>query len=253
MDRLDIDDRLSQIRTQWSALLGSALLGSHVVQDATIATHRQLADRYLGAVYQYLLGAVRDADLASELCQEFALRFLRGDFRNVHPDRGRFRDYIKVVLINLINDTHRRKKNSPVQLDKLEDFPGQVVNDESTESEFIARWREELVACTWESLRHANPTYYAVLRMRIEEPDLPSPSMAERLSEQLGRAISADNVRKTLERAQAKFAESLFEEVGRSLDSTDLDEIEAELRALDLLRYCRSTWERRRAKSPPHP
>jgi RNA polymerase sigma-70 factor (ECF subfamily) len=243
MDSLEIGDRLSQIRTHWSALLGK-----HETGVGTGTTRNQLIDRYLGAVYRYLLGAVRDPDLASELCQEFALRFLRGDFRGAQPDRGRFRDYVKTVLVNLVNDTHRRRQNAPVQVAELHNFPSPARNDTSAEPDFAASWREELLACNWDSLRNANPTYFTVLWLRVEEPDLQSPEMAKRLSVQLGRTITPDNVRKSLERAQAKFAELLFDEVGRSLETTDLDRIEAELLALDLLRYCRTTWERRRAK-----
>jgi hypothetical protein len=47
---------------------------------------------YHRAVHRYLLGALRDEDAAEELFQEFALRFVRGDFRWADRGRGRFRD-----------------------------------------------------------------------------------------------------------------------------------------------------------------
>ena len=59
-----------------------------------------LIRRYAGAVHRYLLGAVRDPDVAAELSQEFALRFLRGDFHWADPARGRFRDFVKQALHN---------------------------------------------------------------------------------------------------------------------------------------------------------
>ena len=43
-----------------------------------------------------------------------------------------------------------------------------------------------------------------------------------------------------------KFAALLLEEVARSLETSDPPALEEELRALDLLRYCRSALERRR-------
>jgi hypothetical protein len=52
-------------------------------------------------------------------------------------------------------------------------------------------------------------------------------------------------VRKTLQRAQAKFADLLVEEVATSLESATEEELQSELRELELLRYCRSALERR--------
>lgn len=244
MDRLDLDNRLSQIRTHWSAVLDAKATSS------AGSPHAELVDRYLGATYRYLLGAVRDPDLAAELTQEFALRFLRGDFRGARPNRGRFRDYLRAVLVNLVNDAFRHRQRAPRQWAQLEEVAAvELPGDE--DREFLASWREELLSCAWEALRGENPTYFAVLRLRVEEPDLLSPAMADRLTSVLGREFTAVNVRKTLERAQAKFAEVLFTEVGRSLHTGDPAMIEEELRVLDLLRYCRSAWERRRGKRTP--
>jgi DNA-directed RNA polymerase specialized sigma24 family protein len=47
---------------------------------------------------------VRDPEVADDLAQEFALRFLRGDFQRADPERGRCRDYLKRALINLVHD-----------------------------------------------------------------------------------------------------------------------------------------------------
>jgi RNA polymerase sigma factor (sigma-70 family) len=246
MDSLEFGNRLSQIRTHWSVLLGA-----QSAQAPAEIPHRALVEHYLGAAYHYLLGAVRDPDLAEELCQEFALRFLRGDFRRVRPGRGRFRDYLRVVLINLVNDARRQARNAPRQGDQWDAWSTPIDVEESEAAEFAASWREELIRCSWEALRMANPTFYAVLRLRIEEPELPSPAMAQRLSVQLGRELTAVNVRKALERAHFKFAECLLEEVRRSLGSDDLEAVEAELEELDLLRFCRSAWERWRANQVP--
>ena len=56
------------------------LLGDR--QAASDAQLRLLLD-YSGAVSRYLLGALRDNEAADELAQEFAVRFIRGDFRGV--------------------------------------------------------------------------------------------------------------------------------------------------------------------------
>ena len=71
-----------------------------------------------------------------------------------------------------------------------------------------------------------------------------SPEMADRLTAQLGKPMTPENVRKTLQRAQAKFADLLLDRVAESLDDPSAD-LEAELKELDLLRYCRSALARR--------
>ncbi len=68
--------------------------------------------RYGGAVQRYLLASVRDPDAASDLAQEFALRFLRGDFHRADPGRGRFRDFVKRAIYHLMIDHFRERKKS---------------------------------------------------------------------------------------------------------------------------------------------
>jgi hypothetical protein len=58
--------------------------------------------------------------------------------------------------------------------------------------------------------------------------------------------MTAENVRKALQRAHAKFAELLVDRVAESLTDPTPAELEDELRALDLLKYCRPALERRK-------
>src|SRR5262249_8409202 len=79
-DRVDADDpnpHLSQIETHWSAVF----LAHRGPRDAAAEAQRALMERYGGAVHRYLLASLRDPEAADDLAQEFALRFLRGDFR----------------------------------------------------------------------------------------------------------------------------------------------------------------------------
>jgi hypothetical protein len=74
MQTPELNDRLSRISTQWTMILhahGGPADGPDAARD-------ELMQRYCGAVYQYLLGVVRDPDPTSDLAQEFALRFARG-------------------------------------------------------------------------------------------------------------------------------------------------------------------------------
>src|SRR5262245_30429433 len=109
MDRQSLDERLSRISTLWTVLFEA----HREPGEAAAEAQRALMRRYSGAVYRYLLGAVRDEDAAGDLAQEFAVRFLKGDFRRADPERGRFRDYLKRALVHLVTDHHRRRQKWP--------------------------------------------------------------------------------------------------------------------------------------------
>src|SRR5436190_8555481 len=87
--------RLSQVQTLWTVV---CLAHAEGPADAVRAAQDQLMKRYSKVVHRYLLGALRDADAADELSQEFALRFVRGDLKRPDRLRGRFRDFLKGVL-----------------------------------------------------------------------------------------------------------------------------------------------------------
>jgi RNA polymerase sigma-70 factor (ECF subfamily) len=246
MERHELDQRLSQISTQWTVLAKA-----HGDQpDAATAAQRALLQTYSGAVYRYLLGAVRDPDAAAELAQEFAVRFLRGDFRRANADRGPFRNYLKTALSHLATDYHNARRAAPSPLDT--DAPSPAAAWTTVEdSDFFASCRDDLLDRTWKALDEAQPLYAAVLRLRIQGPDLTSAQMATELSTKLRKRITADLVRKSLQRAHDKFADLLIDVVAGSLETDERSVLDEELRELDLLKYCRSALTRRRRKEAP--
>jgi RNA polymerase sigma-70 factor (ECF subfamily) len=241
MDGDGLNRRLNDISTLWSVLFQAHAGGG----EGDPAARRALMLRYAGAVYRYLLGAVRDPDAADELCQEFALRFLRGDFRRASPEGGRFRDYLRAALINLVNDHHRARQKRPRPLPA--DAAAPAAPSAAEPDAFLASWREELLARTWSALGQASADQHAVLRHRIDNPDLSSAQMADALAAPLGRRLTAAWVRKTLQRAHERFADLLLAEVEYTLPAPTPEQLREELAALDLLRYCASALERRRA------
>jgi RNA polymerase sigma factor (sigma-70 family) len=232
---------LSQIRTRWSLLRGAH--GSAL--DAAQQAQAELMDRYAGAIYRYLVAALRDPHDAGDLAQEFAVRLLEGRFERASPEHGRFRDFLKAALRNLVTDFHRKKK--PQQLidgfDHGEDDP----NPDET---FIATWRQELLDKAWAALevqeKSSKQPFYTVLRYRVEHPDVRSAQMAEVLEGKLGKRLSEEAMRKTLQRARDDFADHLIDEVGHSLGGASLDRIQEELADLGLLPQCSSRLAKRR-------
>jgi RNA polymerase sigma factor (sigma-70 family) len=247
MERSELHDRLSRISTQWS-LIFQAHEGT---ASAERAARQALMQRYCGAVYRYLLGITRDPDAADDLAQEFAIRFLRGDFQRADPGRGRFRDFLKAALRHLVVDHHRRKRAEPGRV-AVDDVSPDALAEPPAEPDdgFLETWREELLARAWEGLveveRRTGQPYHAVLRLRAEQPELRSAQMAERLSAVLGRPLTAVGVRQTLHRARDQFADLLLEEVARSLPRPTREALEEELVELKLLEYCRPALARSR-------
>jgi RNA polymerase sigma-70 factor (ECF subfamily) len=228
---------------------------AHGDHTAVQAAQQALLTRYGGAVRRYALAALRDEDAADEIFQEFALRFVRGDFGSADPERGRFRAFVKTSVYRLIVDYQRRKKKqvreSPMHSNIAEPHAG----DEPLQTDdalFQASWRDDLLARCWRKLeeeeQRTGKPYHTVLRYRVDHPDLRSPELATGLSEKLGKPINAGAVRVQLHRAREVFADLLLAEVTESLVDGSLDEAESELIELDLLEYCRPALERRRDK-----
>jgi RNA polymerase sigma-70 factor (ECF subfamily) len=247
VDSQALRDRLSQISTLWSVLF-QAHQGTG---DAAITAKQALVLRYSGAVYRYLLGAVGTEEAATELAQEFALRVLRGDFQRADPRRGRFRNYLKTALVHLINDHYRDQHRRPRLFGPDgPNIPAPVDRDPDSDPDFLASWREELLERTWAALGEANASYHAVLLLRVGNRDLSSAQIAEQLSAEFGKPVTAAWVRKTQQRAHDRFADLLVEEVAVSLEQ-DTESLEDELKELDLLQYCKSALRRRHDRNPP--
>jgi DNA-directed RNA polymerase specialized sigma24 family protein len=247
MSTRDSDRHLSRISTLWS-LVSAA---QHEPGGDSRAAQQKLLERYGSAIRRYLLGAVRDADAAADLWQEFVYRFLHGDLRGIDPERGRFRDYVKGVLFHLVADYHKKRQRLPRQLPSEHPEPAVSCEpDAEQEQVFLASWRDELLARTWAALAAADEangqSFHAVLRFRAEHPELRSDEMAEQLSGTLGKSLTAAGVRKTLERARDRFADLLLDEIAQALSNPTVENLEEELIDLNLLEYCRPALERRR-------
>jgi RNA polymerase sigma-70 factor (ECF subfamily) len=249
MDDQDRQSRLSQIETAWTLVVRAHGEADDIAAEA----QRALMERYLGAVYRYLLGAVRDEDIAHELIQEFAIRFLRGGFRRADPERGRFRNLVKAALINLVNDHYNRETRRRSTQSTTEMLPDVAIAPaDGSDQQFLDSWREELIARAWDALQEVEQTrsqpFYTLLKMHSEHPELRSGELAARYSAQAGlmTPMTDSAARKTLQRAREKLTDLILDEVGHSLEGASLDEIEQELIDIGLIQYCRAALDRRR-------
>jgi RNA polymerase sigma-70 factor (ECF subfamily) len=246
MKHEELPKRLSQIKTEWTTL-HQAHWGT---PEEAAAARSVLMQRYCGAVYRYLLSAVRDPSVAEDLTQEFALRFIQGRFRGADPSQGRFRNYIKTALFHLVDDWRQRAGQGPKQT-RLKSDEEVLAQDEQAAAEqaFRTSWRQEVLARAWQALQSVQQEegkpYYDVLRFRVDHPDMPSPQMAEQLSVRLGRPLTAAGVRQLLHRARERFADLLLEVARLFLQGASPTDLQEELAELNLLKYCAGALQRR--------
>jgi RNA polymerase sigma factor (sigma-70 family) len=236
------EEHLSRISTHWSLVFRA-----HEGQGTTRTTAQaQLLYRYRGAIYRYLRSVVGDLDTVEDLCQEFACRFVRGDFHNANPACGRFRNFVKTAVIHLIADWRRRQRAGvhPIPLDNSH-FQDIAAPQDDPGQKFEELWRAELLDRVWEQLAQLQRAgereqswFCTALRYRVEHPELSAAEMAEQLGRQLSRPLTEENVRTTLRRAREKFAGLLVDEVARSLQVSTPEQLRDELTELGLVVYC---------------
>ena len=236
---------LAQISTIWSNVLKAHGGPDHA--DAFEQT--RFFDRYHRAVFRYLFACVQNEEIASDLFQEFALRFIRGDFAQVRPRSGSFRQYIKTSLINLVRDSHSKLNHTP----QSQDVSGYATPDADQSSvAFDAGVRDELLSRTWKTLNdtqaQGGPPFYSALRARVEHPEWNSSELALHLAQELGHGdVPAEPaLRKLVQRAREAFADHLLNQVQLVLGHSSWDQVEEELVALKLLPYCEHVLNSRR-------
>jgi RNA polymerase sigma-70 factor (ECF subfamily) len=214
---------------------------AHCGADVQALRHA-LLDRYGGAAYRYLHGALRNPSAAEELYQEFALRLLRGDFHRASPQCGRSRNFVKTSLARLASRYCAKQQAGPrtLEIDVADPALDPLAGGDE---EFAQSWRTELLAGAWDRLRRfeeeAGRPFYQVLRLRVDQPAYSSDQLATHLSAQWGRPLTAAGVRQMLHRARATFAEVLLDLVVQTLADPTEDEVAEELAELGLLEYCR--------------
>lgn len=224
---------ISQIPTLWT-VVRQAHGGAEVDPGEA---RRRLLDQYGGAVRRYLLAMLRDADAADDVMQEFALRLLRGDLKNADPEKGRFRAYVKTTVYRLVMDHHRGRKRTsregPMSVDPAGAVPDETASDEA----FLESWRSDLLDRAWRSLE-ADPAAYAVLRTRVDHPELRSAELPPLIERTYAQVVKPNSVRVYIQRAREKFAAALLAAVRESVEGR-AGAVEEELMDLRLLEYCR--------------
>ncbi|MBC7855510.1 MAG: sigma-70 family RNA polymerase sigma factor [Pirellulaceae bacterium] len=239
MQHDDEQKRLDQVVTQWSLLR----LAHGPAPADSVQARKTLILRYSGAIRSYVGALVKDDADADEVAQDCLVRMLKGDFASADPTKGRFRDFLKVAVKNMVR-SHWDKKNRRTGVAYDVAQHEQTGEENAAEGAWAANWQRTVLDATWRSLEafqraNAGCVYYTLLQLRAANPDDDSPQLAEKLSAATGKPWRADAGRQQLRRARLRFAQLLLEELARSLKDAGPDEIEEELIDLGLIEYVR--------------
>ncbi|MCI0685557.1 MAG: hypothetical protein L0Y71_25945 [Gemmataceae bacterium] len=209
-----------------------------------------IVERYAGAVRRYLSKAV-GLEAAADLVQDFAQRVMEGRYHNAGKSPGRFRDYLKTCMFALVADYRAKQARAKMQPlpEKWEPADHRVASDEE---DWRRSWRQDLIDRTLDLLqredRRQDRFRFAVLRLRMDQPELSSQKAAALLSERIGKPVSDGWVRRRLMEARERFGELLLESVAESVNPPTPENIADELAKLDLLDYTSSFVKRLRRR-----
>jgi RNA polymerase sigma-70 factor (ECF subfamily) len=249
MDFKDRPDHLTQIET-----IAQLMAEAKGEGDPAKQARKELVLLYYGAAFRYILAILRDETTAQEIAQNFAVRFMQGDFvRKANPGRGRFRDYLKRSLHNLVIDHYRAGKGPRPLPDNSSAFSPAEQSESASDAHFRTSLREELLARTWDALAAFEKTsgvpYHCVLRYKSEHPDERSGQVAKVLGARLGKSFTEASMRQLIHRSREKFIEMLLEQAALVLDAADQEKLEEVLAELELMEYCRPVLEKRGRKA----
>lgn len=219
---------LDQISTRWT-----------LIHDPKV-----FIQRYAPAIRNYLGALIKNPHDAEEVAQDFFLKALRHGFSGANPDRGRFRDYLKIAVRNAAM-THLRRRPTP-QAGAFE-IARLSVPDEAAraaDAEWVSDWRRCTLERAWQALdkyqrRFPGNLYHTVLRLAADHAGEDSKALAARVAQADGRDFSAEAYRKQLSRARHMFAELLVLEIRQTLEKPTPERIEEELIEVGLMEYVR--------------
>ncbi|MDB5385816.1 MAG: sigma-70 family polymerase sigma factor [Planctomycetaceae bacterium] len=232
--------RLDQVVTQWSLL---RVAHQPVSLDGPQA-RQELLLRYRGAIRSNVCALLLNETDAEDVAQDVLIRLMRGDFATADPSRGRFRDFLKVAVKNMVrNHWDRQHRRSAVSFE-ANPVLEPATDSASSDAAWTNQWRGQLLEGTWRALEQferdtPSCIYYTVLRLRSEHPDEDSARVAERMSELTGKTWRPDAYRQQLRRARLRFAQLLVEELSHSLKQPTPDAVEEELVDLGLIDFVR--------------
>ncbi len=223
--------------TDWD-LVGQANSDEPAVANAA---RRRLLEPYCRPAWKYLAVAMRDPDKADELVQDFAVRFMRGDFRHVARGKGELGAYIKTALGHLVVEFHERERHWRAMQDLalLAEEPAAGYREPSTDG-YRNAGLGALLDLAWQALERLqnerpDQPHYMVLRLHMLLEDESYEQLAGLLSRLLERQLTANAVAIRVHEARGHFAAALWS--AASQVDGDADEVRAFLQDLGVWKH----------------
>jgi len=229
---------LDQITTRWASL-----------KDPV-----QFLLLYGPAIGKYLVTIIKNPHDADEVAQDILARFLQEGFARASPDRGRFRDYLKVSVRNAAMSRLRKKHAVALPEAAMQQLADPEEGLEAVERAWLAEWQRCILDKAWRGLdqherRSPGNLFHTVLRISADHADEDSKQLAECVAKQIGRPLTPEAFRKQLSRARHHFAQLLVDEVAQTLENPTPEQVEDELIEVGLLEFVRdflpSDWRAR--------
>lgn len=248
-DNPSFNRHISQIHTDPLVVRWLTADQSDLGEDLVTTAQRRFFDRYCNPVYAFVRKMLSDVNATDDVVQQFAVRVMEKSFRSYNPERGRFRDYLKMTLRNMVTDywrgVQRSRRFSGEQFeDRLLEVPDPTSIDDAIsvqEGEL-----ESLLERSFERLRAipqtARPTFYEVLIHVTRNPDQSSETAATALSLDLNlsKPINGASLRQTLRRARERFQELLLEELKIPDGPKRKERVQERLEALGIREFFKS-------------
>ena len=218
-------DNLRDISTQWSRL-----------HDANI-----FVLRYTNAIEAYLRLLLKDENDARDVLQAFLVRVLERGFERASPDKGKFRYYL-IRSVHNAAITHQRTTARRRAVD-IAELPESLTSAADELSGYWQRdWHECILGRVWQRLQHReesseNNLFFTILQASTKNEDADSVTLAQQVSEQTGRPVSAELFRQQLSRARKAFARLIVEEVAETLEDANRESLVEELSEVGLMPY----------------
>lgn len=233
--------RISRIHTQWSLIQQAHQpLSPEAAQQARAV----MVSRYIAPIYRYLNKIIGDPDAAEDVAHEIVLKLMQGRLVNASPEQGRFRDYLKTVLINTARSWQKRDETHRAARAEFEDLAA-----EPETQGFEKCIRDDVMRAAWNDLEECElrtrQPFASVLKWRTTVTTTTTEGLLELLRNVTGREYSGSNARKILQRAREHYAHLLLERVRQLLppDQRDNAALEEELMVLGLHGTCRTAMQ----------
>lgn len=229
--------RIDAIPTSWSLIREA-----HGDRSQVDQARHDFVLRYSPAIRAYVKAIMQHDPQSDEVAQDIVVKMLQGSLSGADPNRGRFRDFLKVVVRNMVRNywsRENRRRSTDVEVNDL-----QLEEESNIEDSWDGFWRDELLKQTWQAMeadeqKKPGNLGFTILKLRAEFPEANSEQLAEQLGKRLGKPVRPDALRQKLRRARLQFAEHLLLEVAAGLEASDVANVEAELIDLGLYEQVR--------------